>query len=119
VTSASPDVATPEATSPSWDNWDAVLTAMETYLQRAIIDDADEPEIGGPVIGGRVWELPGDIGPLPIELRERAERVLDAQQQGVAELEGRQRTVARHLAALRTVPVSTDGGSSPYLDVTG
>ncbi|MET0990899.1 MAG: hypothetical protein ABWX66_00795 [Lacisediminihabitans sp.] len=111
-------------TSPNWDNWDAVLTAMETYLQRAVVDDvdepeADEPEIDEPEIGARVWALPGDLGPLPVALRERAERVLDAQQQGVAELESRQRTVARHLAALRTVPGSTGGGSSPYLDVTG
>ena len=98
----------------NWDNWDAVLSAMEQYVERVAADDVDAPEIGA-----RVWSLPRDIGPMPAELRERAERVLDAQNDGVAELERRQRSIGKHLSALRTVPTAQDGGSSPYLDVTG
>jgi len=113
VTSASPELAPAEPMT-DLDAWDAVLSGMERSLEQAVAFDS-EPTV--PDV--QAWALPSDIGPLPIELRERAERVLDAQNRGVAGLEGRQRTVARHLAALRTVPASTDGGSSPYLDVTG
>ncbi|MBK4348690.1 hypothetical protein [Lacisediminihabitans changchengi] len=103
-----------------WDNWDAVLSAMEQYVERAVAKDANgSDDAGEPEIGERVWSLPSDIGPMPAELRERAARVLDAQNDGVAELERRQRSIGKHLAALRTVPTGQVGGGSPYLDVTG
>jgi hypothetical protein len=101
------------AIGPAYDNWDAVLSAMENYLQRVVVDDLVEPETGD-----SAWSLPTDIGPLPVELRERAERVRDAQNEVVAALERRQRSVGKHIAAIRTVPTGQHGGGSAYLDVT-
>jgi len=109
----------PGVADPGLSEWDAVLGIMENSVEQAVALEHEQTEHEQTELDLRAWALPSDIGPLPEELRERAQRLLDAQKQRVAELELRQRTVGRHLAALRTVPASTDGASSPYLDVTG
>jgi hypothetical protein len=64
------------------------------------------------------WTPPTHLGPMPGELRERAERLLAEQQDSMRNLEDLHRETGRHLAAVRAVPSPRDG-QSVYLDVSG
>ncbi|MET0934141.1 MAG: hypothetical protein ABWX56_10530 [Mycetocola sp.] len=88
--------------------WAALLDEMESDLARNL-----DPE------QSNAWVPPADAGPLPPHLFDRARRVFDAQQRAIAVLTGEQASVARHLAALRTVPSPAASGRSVYLDVVG
>ncbi len=65
------------------------------------------------------WLPPTDAGPIPVQLIERARRLLAAQHAAVGHLEVRQRQTAQHLAAVQSVPESTGAGRPVFLDVTG
>ncbi|MET4782873.1 hypothetical protein [Glaciihabitans sp. UYNi722] len=103
-------------TQTNWDNWVAVLSAMEASLTDAdaTTDWDDELDAAAPV-----WVIPDEIGPLPAELRDHAARVLQAQDETIRRLEGHREVTGRHLAALRSIPSGLQGGHSAYLDVTG
>jgi hypothetical protein len=88
--------------------WPALLDEMEAELAR----DLDPGQ-------SVTWAPPADAGPIPAHLFDRARLVIDAQQRAIAELTGEQESVARHLAALRTVPSGAASGRSVYLDVVG
>jgi hypothetical protein len=88
--------------------WSALLDEMEADLTRNF-----DPEHSG------AWVPPAQAGDLPPHLFDRARRVFDAQQRAIAVLTEERATVARHLAALRTVPSTGPADQSVYLDVLG
>ena len=92
-------------TSDNLTAWLAVLDQFERALDAA--DEALEPES---------FDRPA--GPVPEELRERAEAVLARQQLMIGGLMTSRARVARELAALRRVPTGPDG-TPAYLDVEG
>jgi hypothetical protein len=66
------------------------------------------------------WEAPEDLGVLPEMFRERAERLVQAQQRAIESLEQRMLMTGRHLAVLDIIPARvTSSGNAAYLDVTG
>ncbi|WP_144872744.1 hypothetical protein [Microbacterium sp. 1.5R] len=91
--------------SDSLGAWLAVLDRFERALDAADgeLDDAS-------------FDAPA--GPVPEELRERAEAVLARQKLMIDGLAVSRANVARELAALRRVP-TTSGDAPAYLDVRG
>lgn len=85
-------------------SWMAVLDTFERALEAA--DDQLDPAFEAPP------------GPVPEELRERAEAVLARQQMMIRGLTASRANVARELAALRRVPTGT-ADAPVYLDVEG
>lgn len=84
--------------------WLAVLDQFESALDAA--DEQLDPGFAAPE------------GPIPEELRARAEAVLARQQLMIGGLTASRANVAREMAALRRVP--THRGDAPaYLDVEG
>jgi len=90
-----------------YDSWPEVMAALEAANADAL--DATTRS---------AWSPPVGLGVLPEELLVRAERLLAAQRVSIAELADAQRSTARHLAAVRTVPTRGDD-QSVYLDVRG
>lgn len=90
------------------ENLAAWLTVLEQF-ERAL-DAADER------LDVQPFEPPP--GPVPEELRARAEAVLSRQQLMIGGLMASRANVARELAALRRVPTSAQG-TPAYLDVEG
>jgi hypothetical protein len=66
--------------------WNAALDELERY--------ADAPALGVD------WEPPAGLGPMPIELLPRAQRVAQAQQRAVRRLTDERRLAAAHLEAV-------------------
>jgi hypothetical protein len=93
---------------PDLERWGALLDALDRSLAG---DDAPDAPT--------VWRPPAGLGPLPRELRGRAEALLAAQVKSIAALEFEQNSTARHLAALRTVPSGRDDTRPIYLDTNG
>jgi hypothetical protein len=60
----------------------------------------------------------GGLGPLPFDLGHRARRLLSEQERAISRLAARQGEVARHLAALRTIPSAADTATPAYLDAS-
>lgn len=91
--------------------------------------DAIEADLRGAVEAGAAgtssdlapldWAPPAGLGPIPAEHVERARRIRTEQQNALDQLEEAKASVAKHLAALDSVPASRDNGRSIYLDVTG
>ncbi len=78
-----------------------------------------EASLGATAAGRETdWVAPGDLGPIPADLEERARDLLVGQDEMIAELRRAQRTTAAHLAALKTVPDSRGAGASVYLDTS-
>ncbi len=75
------------------------------------------PEPGPVPLPGRVV-LPTNPGPIPAELLERAQLILEAQQQAIERVEVARRTTGRHLAAMRSVMPHRDD-RAVYLDISG
>ncbi|MCI1020531.1 hypothetical protein HWD99_18035 [Microbacterium sp. C5A9] len=80
------------------DQFERALDAADEQLESA---DFDRPD-----------------GPIPAQLRERAEAVLARQQLMIGGLVASRANVAREIAALRRVPTNP-GGTPAYLDVEG
>lgn len=89
------------------DNLAAWLAVLDRF-ERAL-DAADVPD--------ETFDPP--TGPVPDELRERAEAVLARQQLMINGLLASRAGVARELAALRRVPGRPGGDAPVYLDVEG
>ncbi|WEK59965.1 MAG: hypothetical protein P0Y60_11475 [Candidatus Microbacterium colombiense] len=90
------------------DNLAEWLTVLDQF-ERAL-DAADSQRDAQP------FDAPA--GPVPDELRERAEAVLIRQQTMISGLMTSRANVARELAALRRVP-TTPQDTPAYLDVEG
>ncbi|MBG0740286.1 hypothetical protein IV500_12935 [Paeniglutamicibacter antarcticus] len=83
--------------------WDRILDRLEEQLT-----GSDVP-----------WHPPADAGPIPVELMERARRLLADQHAAVEHLEVQQRQTMQHLTAIQSVPESAGAGRPVFLDVTG
>ena len=64
------------------------------------------------------WSPPENLGPIPLELVQRARDVEAAQQAAVVRLEEAKTTTARHLAAIQSVREAKASGHAVFLDVT-
>jgi hypothetical protein len=83
--------------------WEAVLEVLEADL----------------TAGGDVrWSEPTGLGPVPRELVGRASRLLAAQRDRIAALEGDRRATLDHLGALRAVDATREPRGSVYLDAS-
>jgi hypothetical protein len=89
------------------DAWSEALARLEASTGSVL--DADQPA---------PWAPPTGLGAMPKDLSDRAEGLLAALRTAIAELAAAQRTTARHLVALRTVPTREDH-QPVYLDVSG
>jgi hypothetical protein len=82
----------------------------------------DELEVAlGAVASGNEsgeWAPPGNLGPIPAGLQDRARQLLAGQRELIAELERSKRATATQLAALRKIP-GRPTGASVYLDTSG
>jgi hypothetical protein len=76
--------------SPEPAAWTAAWNAALDELER----NADAPALG---LG---WERPTNLGPMPIELLPRAQRVAQAQQRALRRLTDERRIAAAHLDAI-------------------
>ncbi|WP_372698481.1 hypothetical protein [Arthrobacter sp. JSM 101049] len=65
------------------------------------------------------WTPPAGLGPLPAELAPRAQALVAALNDAAVRTVAARDEIARQLAAVRSVPLAEDGGSSVYLDVAG
>lgn len=92
--------------------WPEVLDEMEALARDATAGSVD-------VRAKSVWSPPTHLGPIPVELRERAGQVLAAHRDAIDDLQVLHRTAGRHLAAVRSVPSGQRTDQSVYLDVTG
>ncbi|HEY0259146.1 MAG TPA: hypothetical protein VGC18_04780 [Lacisediminihabitans sp.] len=91
--------------------WPALLAEMEACLVAAEAEPRPDGFAAEPV-----WTPPDSIGPLPVELAERARAIVRAQAATIALIEDRRRQIGRHLVALRSIPLAGDGGRPSYLD---
>jgi hypothetical protein len=100
-----------------------VLDELEYRLGLAAADAATNRSQGtvadGFIDAPPPWTPPAGIGQIPAELVERARALLAGQRELSAELEVGKNEVARHLAAIRSVPAMRAPSASVYLDVTG
>ncbi|HYI32767.1 MAG TPA: hypothetical protein VEX88_04825 [Glaciibacter sp.] len=95
------------AAAPGREAWLRALADFEASLGAAASgEDAD-------------WVEPGDLGPIPVDLEQRARDLVSGQSEMIAELRRARHVAATHLAALRTVPASNGAGASVYLDTSG
>ncbi|HEY8912533.1 hypothetical protein [Lacisediminihabitans sp.] len=92
-----------------------MLNAMEASIAAAKFP---APNPGDDVGGAPVWVMPTYLGPMPADLRSRANRILGEQRESIEALEERKRVTGRHLAAIEAVPPAHPGDNAAYLDVT-
>ncbi|MET4583998.1 hypothetical protein ABIE21_003529 [Conyzicola nivalis] len=96
-----------------YDSWAEVMAELELSVETASNTD------GATDAAAHVaWTPPTHLGPLPLHLRDQAERLLLDQRESIRNLEEMHRETGRHLAAVRSVPRQADG-QSVYLDVSG
>lgn len=100
--------ASPEQPGDDVAGWTEALDRLERELHGALAQADPEP-----------WCPPLALGPIPTELRERAERLAEAQLHTMRHLEDVRQTTARHLAAVRAVPRSEAGQHPVYFDLIG
>jgi len=83
--------------------WEAVLADLEAAAV------ADAPG---------AWTAPTDLGPVPRDLVGRASRLLAAQRDRIAVVDGARRSALEHLGALRAVDATRAPAPSVYLDAS-
>ncbi|WP_159599297.1 hypothetical protein [Agromyces humi] len=91
-------------------DWASLLDQMEADYEFA---SAGRTELIQPL-----WQAPEHLGPIPDELRARAERLLSMQQKLHAELAKRRGSVARELRGIKAVPKGSSD-QPVYLDIAG
>jgi len=64
------------------------------------------------------WSPDPDLGPLPADLADRAREVQAKQKSAIARVLEARRAVAKHLAALKSVPPAKDTDRAVYLDAS-
>lgn len=80
------------------------------------VEASQAPEAGTGVVP---WNTPAGLGPLPEELAPRAQALLTTLNEAAARTAAARDEIGAQLAAVRSVPLAEDGGSSVYLDVAG
>jgi hypothetical protein len=101
VTDDTPAAATPD--EQTRHRWEAVLADLEAATV------ADAPA---------TWAAPTDLGPVPRDLVGRASRLLAAQRDRIAAVDGARRSALEHLGALRAVDATRAPAPSVYLDAS-
>jgi len=96
-----------------YDSWAEVMAELELSVETA--SNTDRATDAAAHVA---WTPPTHLGPLPLHLRDQAERLLADQRESIRNLEEMHRETGRHLAAVRSVPRQADG-QSVYLDVSG
>jgi hypothetical protein len=93
----------------------------DTTLERwsALLDELERDLADAGVREGTPWRPPAGLGPIPEQLIERAQVLAAAQRDEITELEDEQRSIRRHLAALRTLPQHRNETGPLYLDASG
>jgi hypothetical protein len=91
-----------------FQGWSEVLDRLEADIALAV--SGGEPE---------TWIPPAETGPLPVELADRARRVLDAQLESMTMLSKVRHDALAHLDALSTVPDPQISARPLFLDVQG
>jgi hypothetical protein len=86
--------------------WDAVLDRLETDVAHAEAADTPAP----------AWHPPRGIGSLPPELGDRARAILHAQTEALARMQSEHATIARHTAAIESIPTRRSARRPVYLD---
>jgi hypothetical protein len=105
----SPDPVTDDTTAAASPDeqthlrWEAVLAELEAATV------ADAPS---------AWTAPTDLGPVPRDLVGRASRLLAAQRDRIAVVDGARRSALEHLGALRAVDATRAPAPSVYLDAS-
>jgi hypothetical protein len=102
--------------------WIGILEAMEDELERSSARSLKEGMSGAHAAPARETSdtlvLPTNPGPIPEELVERAQVILEAQEQAIERVEAARRTTARHLATTRSMSPQR-GDRAVYLDISG
>jgi hypothetical protein len=114
--------ALPEpASSPAVAAWTEVLERLEDDLRAALAAGkaSEDASAASPSHRSSRWTPPAGLGPLPAELRDRAERLAEAQRHTAHYLRDQRDTTARHLAAVRSVPPAEADRPSVYFDLLG
>ncbi|MFE6967063.1 hypothetical protein ACFVAJ_18265 [Agromyces sp. NPDC057679] len=88
--------------------WDELLGQMEA--------DYEFASAGG-VLTQPLWTAPEGLGPIPEELKPRAQQLLELQRAHLAELEEKRRNVKKELRGVKQVPVIDR--PPVYLDAEG
>ena len=86
--------------------WEAVLDRLEADLALA-----ESPE----ALTGS-WKPPAGIGPLPGALADRAREIFAAQTAAIGRMRNEHATIARHTAAIRSIPSQSRARKPVYLD---
>lgn len=94
--------------------WLDALAEMEAVAARS-----GDGEYAPDVWNSAAMTAAADLGPLPVDLQERALNLAATQKSAIARVVEARRTVMAHLAALRSVPAASDVEQSVYLDVSG
>jgi hypothetical protein len=105
--------------------WVAVLDDLERSLAmaahpagREFAGNTEDPEDAS-TTPLEPWSPPAGLGPLPVDLADRAERLLRAQLDAGSLLQEARGRVARHLVVVRSVDPARPARDSVYLDVLG
>ncbi len=113
----SPLRAVPEPTPPATEAerhvaWERTIDKMEMDLMVAkrLLSAIDPPDVD-------TWNAPEDIGPLPLHLRDRAERLLDEQRRVGAELVEALGLRRRQHAYAERVQQTVPRTGAAYLDI--
>lgn len=92
----------------SLEEWSEILDRLEACIAEAFAGGEPAP-----------WNPPDGAGPLPVELADRAHRILDAQIESIAMLGKVRNDALAHLDALSTVPDTRNATRPLFLDVRG
>ena len=94
--------------------WVETLEGLESDLasDRELLDHGVVPTQPS------AWEPPHHLGPIPIDLRERASGILAELGKSARRLDDLKLTTGQQLAAVRSIPPAR-GERSVYLDITG
>jgi len=102
-----------DTSDPFYDRWAAALTELELDVA-----DTEAMLLGDHLPPAEPWEPPQDLGPLPIPLRDRAQRLVERQRE-VAQRLAEALVLSRRQARLNE-SLKTAGPANPvYLDASG
>ena len=100
--------------------WLAALDELEAVAGRDPQLTADGTGVSGAGLGALgTWTPPAGLGPLPVELVDRASAVAGVQRGALARLDAARKAVLAHLGAVRSVESSHEPERPVYLDATG
>ena len=104
----------------SRQDWLAVLEALELTITTAAAEGSvtlASDDDGVPAVAR--WDPPVDLGPIPPDLVDRAQRIREAQRRTVATLQAAIKDNRQHHALIGAVNGSTVRSGAVYLDVAG